>query len=138
MISPPPQVGHATFAAARSATGRTTSKLFLQRSHMNVYVGIGFLPARLPAFAARAKIVWIGRFLRAYRVGGRPAPVFGSLPVFGEPCREEALLKYDDAQRSGLFSKFWIVTPTYYRERQIDPWIVGEVAGSKLCAVIAS
>ena len=59
VISPPPQVGHATFAAARSATGRTTSKLFLQRSHMNVYVGIGFLPAGLPAFASRAKRVWI-------------------------------------------------------------------------------
>ena len=59
VISPPPQVGHATFAAARSATGRTTSKLFLQRSHMNAYVGIGFLPARLSAFASRAKSVWI-------------------------------------------------------------------------------
>jgi hypothetical protein len=56
---PPPQVGHATFAAARSATVSTTSKLFLQRSHMNVYVGIGFLPAGLPAFASRAKRVWI-------------------------------------------------------------------------------
>jgi hypothetical protein len=56
---PPPQVGHATFAAARSATVSTTSKLFLQRSHMNVYVGIGFLPAGLPAFAFRAKRFWI-------------------------------------------------------------------------------
>ncbi len=58
-VTAPPQVGHATFAAARSATVSTTSKLFLQRSHMNVYVGIGFLPARLPAFASRAKRVWI-------------------------------------------------------------------------------
>jgi hypothetical protein len=37
----------------------TTSKLLLQRSHMNAYVGIGFLPAQLPAFASRAKRVWI-------------------------------------------------------------------------------
>jgi hypothetical protein len=62
VTAPPPQVGHATFAAARSATVSTTSKLFLQRSHMNVYVlyvGIGFLPAGLPAFASRAKRVWI-------------------------------------------------------------------------------
>ena len=28
---------------------------------------------------------------------------------------DEVLLKYDDAARSGLFAKFWVVTPTYYR-----------------------
>ena len=67
VTAPPPQVGHATFAAARSATVSTTSKLFLQRSHMNVYVGIGLLPAGLPAFASRPKNVWIWRFLGAYR-----------------------------------------------------------------------
>lgn len=39
--------------------------------------------------------------------------------------RAEALLKYDDAVRSGLFSKFWVATPTYYQERQMDPWIIG-------------
>jgi hypothetical protein len=50
---------------------------------------------------------------------------------------DEALLKYDDAHRSGLFSKFWVATPTYYQERQVDPWIVGEVTGSDLCAIIA-
>ncbi len=58
VTAPPPQVGHATVAAARSATVSTTSKL-VQRSHMNVYVGIGFLPAGRPAFASRAKRVWI-------------------------------------------------------------------------------
>ncbi|MGH7413977.1 MAG: hypothetical protein ACREKJ_07225 [Candidatus Rokuibacteriota bacterium] len=57
---------------------------------------------------------------------------------YREVIPDDALLKYDDAERSGLFSKFSILTPTYYRERQIDPWIVGEVTGSKLCAVIAS
>jgi len=39
----PPQVGQAIFLAARSAAVSTTSKLFLQLSHMNSYLGIGFL-----------------------------------------------------------------------------------------------
>lgn len=49
---------------------------------------------------------------------------------------DEALLKYDDAAQSGLFSKFWVVTPTYYWKRQIDPWMLAEVTGTKLCALI--
>jgi hypothetical protein len=53
------------------------------------------------------------------------------------PIPDEALLKYDDAVQSGLFSKFWVATPTYYQERQIDPWIVGEVTETHLCAIIA-
>jgi hypothetical protein len=48
-----------------------------------------------------------------------------------------ALLKYDDAVQSGLFSKFWVATPAYYQERQVDPWIVAEVSGSDRWAVIA-
>ena len=39
--------------------------------------------------------------------------------------------------RTGLFSKFWVATPTYYQERQVDPWIVAEVDGSDRWAVIA-
>jgi hypothetical protein len=50
---------------------------------------------------------------------------------------DEALLKYDDAAQSGLFSKFWVVTPTYYWKRQIDPWMLAEVVGTDLCALIA-
>jgi hypothetical protein len=42
---------------------------------------------------------------------------------------DEVLLKYDEAERSGLFAKFWVVTPTYYRTPQADPWLVAEVAG---------
>jgi hypothetical protein len=49
----------------------------------------------------------------------------------------DALLKYDDAVQSGLFAKFWVATPTYYQERQLDPWIVAEVAGADRWAVIA-
>jgi hypothetical protein len=50
---------------------------------------------------------------------------------------DEVLLKYDDGERSGLFAKFWVMTPTYYRTPQVDPWLVAEVAGTRLCAVIA-
>jgi hypothetical protein len=56
---------------------------------------------------------------------------------YREPIPDEALLKYDDAVRSGLFSKFWVATPTYYQERQVDPWIVAEVEGTDRWAVIA-
>ena len=73
-----------------------------------------------------------------FRLGYVRSMVVEPIEEYREGIPDEALLKYDDAQRSGLFSKFWIVTPTYYVEPQIDPWIVGEVAGSKLCAVIAS
>ena len=50
---------------------------------------------------------------------------------------DDALLKYDDAVKSGFFSKFWVATPTYYQERQVDPWILAEVAGTDRYAVIA-
>src|SRR2546421_4679194 len=50
---------------------------------------------------------------------------------------DEALLKYDDAVNSGLFSKFTVATPTYYQDRQIDPWIIGQVGGTDRYAVIA-
>jgi hypothetical protein len=55
---------------------------------------------------------------------------------------EDALLKYDEALRSGLFSGFLVATPTYYATQQTDPWILGEVKGvdvwgSRRLAVIA-
>jgi hypothetical protein len=53
------------------------------------------------------------------------------------PIPDEALLKYDDAFRLGVFSRFWVATPTYYQERQMDPWIVAEIEGSDRWAVIA-
>jgi hypothetical protein len=56
---------------------------------------------------------------------------------YREAIPDEALLKYDDAVQRGLFSKFWVATPTYYQERQIDPWIVAEVEGTERWAVIA-
>ncbi len=72
------------------------------------------------------------------RIGYVRSTIVEPIEEYRDVVPDDALLKYDDAERSGLFSKFSIVTPTYYRERQIDPWIVGEVTGSKLCAVIAS
>jgi hypothetical protein len=56
---------------------------------------------------------------------------------YRDPIPDEALLKYDDAVRSGLFSRFLVATPTYYQERQVDPWIVAEVDGTDRWAVIA-
>jgi hypothetical protein len=55
---------------------------------------------------------------------------------YREPIPDEALLKWDDAVQSGLFSRFWVATPTYYQERQVDPWIVAEVDGTDRWAVI--
>jgi hypothetical protein len=56
---------------------------------------------------------------------------------YREPIPDEALLKFDDAVQRGIFSKFWVATPTYYQERQVDPWIVAEVEGTDRWAVIA-
>lgn len=55
---------------------------------------------------------------------------------YREAIPDEALLKYDDAVKSGLFTRFWVATPTYYQERQVDPWILGEVAGTDFYAVV--
>ncbi len=55
VTSLPPQVGQAIFPAARSAAVSTTSKLFLQVSHMNSYLGIDFLPSCLTASSERTE-----------------------------------------------------------------------------------
>jgi hypothetical protein len=72
------------------------------------------------------------------RLGYVRTTVIEPLEEYRGEIPDDALLKFEEAQRSGLFTKFWVLTPTYYRQRQVDPWMVGEVAGSKLCAVIAS
>jgi hypothetical protein len=59
------------------------------------------------------------------------------IETYASTIPDEVLVKYDDAARTGLFSKFWVATPTYYQERQVDPWIVAEVDGSDRWAVIA-
>ncbi len=65
--------------------------------------------------------------------GARLEPI----ETYGDRIPDEALLKYDDAVQTGLFARFWVAVPTYNRHEQIDPWIVGEVTGTELCAVIA-
>jgi hypothetical protein len=92
------------------------------------------------------------RYGRLYTLAEIRAKVAGTLPrlllavrgtrlepieTYHEHIPDEALLKYDDAFQSGLFSKFWVVTPTYYGDVQVDPWIVAEVSGTDRCAVIA-
>ncbi len=59
------------------------------------------------------------------------------IETYRERIPDEALLKYDDAVQSGLFSKFWVATPTYQKERQVDPWIVAEIKSTEFYAVIA-
>ena len=71
------------------------------------------------------------------RLGYVRSAVLEPIETYRERIPDESLLKYDDAVRSGLFSKFWVATPTYYQERQVDPWIVAEVDGSDRWAVIA-
>src|SRR5437016_13155455 len=36
-----------------------------------------------------------------------------------------------------LFSAFRVVTPAYFSQKQVDPWIVAQVDGAELYAVIA-
>ena len=71
------------------------------------------------------------------RLGYVRSAVLAPIENYRERIPDESLLKYDDAVRSGLFSKFWVATPTYYQERQVDPWIVAEVSGTDRWAVIA-
>ena len=71
------------------------------------------------------------------RIGYVRSTVIEPIEEYSGLIPDEVLLKYDDAERSGLFAKFWVVTPTYYWKSQADPWIVAEVAGTTLWAVIA-
>ena len=71
------------------------------------------------------------------RVGFIRGAALEPIQTYREAIPDEALLKFDDATRTGLFSKFWVATPTYYQERQMDPWIIGEVTGSDRWAVVA-
>ena len=71
------------------------------------------------------------------RIGYVRSTIMEPIEQYSRLIPDEVLLRYDEAARSGLFAKFYVVTPTYYRAPQVDPWIAAEVAGTKLCAVIA-
>jgi hypothetical protein len=63
------------------------------------------------------------------RFGYVRSAVLEPIETYRQRIPDYILLKYDDACQSGLFDKFWVATPTYYQERQVDPWIVGEIGG---------
>ena len=71
------------------------------------------------------------------KVGFIRRAVFEPIENYQGFIPDEALLKYDAASRSGLFSAFSVVTPTYFSQKQVDPWIVAHVDGAELYAVIA-
>jgi hypothetical protein len=71
------------------------------------------------------------------RLGFRRTTVLEPIETYREMIPDEALLKYDDALRSGLFASYIVATPAYHAERQVDPWIVGEVRDAGVFAVIA-
>ena len=72
-----------------------------------------------------------------YRFGFIRGATLEPIEDYREAIPDEALFKYDDAVKSNLFTRFWVATPTYYEERQVDPWILGELEGLERFAVIA-
>jgi hypothetical protein len=71
------------------------------------------------------------------RLGYARSTALDAIETYRERIPDDALLKYDDATASGLFASFWVATPAYREARQADPWIIGEVIGTGLYAVIA-
>jgi len=79
----------------------------------------------------------VGESLPA-RLGFRRTAICEPIETYrGSRIPDEALVKYDEAARSGLFARFWVATPTYREERQADPWILGEIEDTDSYAVIA-
>jgi hypothetical protein len=71
------------------------------------------------------------------KLGYRRTAICEPLETYrGGRIPDEALLKYDDAARTGLFSRFWVASPAYREERQADPWILGELSEVDRYAVI--
>jgi hypothetical protein len=71
------------------------------------------------------------------KFGYRRTAVLEPIESYRERIPDDVLLKYDDAVARGLFSRFWVATPAYREERQIDPWIIGEITDANAYAVIA-
>jgi hypothetical protein len=124
-----PPVAADTNARIRSIRARLPGQLLRERIEMaSVCYGPLYTLAEI-----RQKV---GEVLPR-RIGYVRGATLEPIETYREPIPDDALLKYDDAVHSGLFSKFWVATPTYYQERQTDPWIIGEVVGSDRCAVVA-
>jgi hypothetical protein len=64
------------------------------------------------------------------RIGFVRGATFEPIETYQATIPDHALVKYDDALQTGLFSRFLVATPTYYRERELDPWIIAEVLGN--------
>ncbi len=64
------------------------------------------------------------------RIGFIRRAVFEPIETYQGFIPDEVLVKYDEAFQSGLFTKFAVVTPTYFSEKQVDPWLVGQVEGA--------
>jgi hypothetical protein len=71
------------------------------------------------------------------RLGRAREAIVESIEAYRSPIPDDALLKYDDALRTGLFSRFFVATPAYDGDRAVDPWIVGELKGAPLYAIVA-
>jgi hypothetical protein len=125
-----PQPASDTIAArVRTVRDRLPGQLLRERLEMaQLYYG--------PLYTLAEVRQKVGEVLPR-RVGFVRGAALEPIQTYVEAIPDEALLKYDDALRSGLFSKFWVATPTYYQERQMDPWIIGEVIGSDRWAVVA-
>jgi hypothetical protein len=78
----------------------------------------------------------VGRTL-PHRIGFVRGATLERIESYRAQIPDEALLKWDDAASRGIFSQYWVATPTYFGRNQADPWIIGQVTGSDLCAVIA-
>jgi len=72
-----------------------------------------------------------------HRIGFIRGAALEPIEGYREAIPDEALLKWDEAVNRGIFSQFWVATPTYLGRNQTDPWIIGQVIGSDLCAVVA-
>jgi hypothetical protein len=72
-----------------------------------------------------------------HRIGFIRGATIEPIEAYRESMPDEALLKWDDAVSKGIFAQYWVATPTYLGRNQTDPWIIGQVIGSDLCAVIA-
>ena len=51
---------------------------------------------------------------------------------------DDMLLAYDDAFRSGVFSRFLVAAPAYYWRAQAGAWLVAQVDGTTRWAILAS
>lgn len=72
-----------------------------------------------------------------HRIGFVRGATLEPIETYLAQIPDEALLKWDEATSKHVFSRYWVATPTYLGRHQTDPWIIGQVTGSELCAVIA-